>query len=209
MTWNAIYLFADDTSVQQRITYISSFDKVNRDHQRLTAFGEQWLIIFNAVKIEYMIISRKRNRPNYPELFLNGELISVVDQHTHLGVTFSNTLSWSSHNNASIARADRRLSVIRRSQNLLPRTCKEMRYKTTIHPVLDYDDIKYDPCLKSESEAIKKFQRKAALVCTGAFRITSNCHLLNELRWKKWKTAEPSIDKYYFTKLLIHFHLPT
>ena len=68
-----INLFADDTSVQQRITDRTSFDKVNRDLQRLTVFGEQWLIIFNAIKTEYMIISRKRNRPNYPELFLNGE----------------------------------------------------------------------------------------------------------------------------------------
>ena len=63
-----------------------------------------------------MIISRKRNRPNYPESFLNGEPISEVDQHTHLSVTFNNTLSWSSHINAVIAKADRRLSVIRRSK---------------------------------------------------------------------------------------------
>ena len=35
-----INLFADDTSVQQRITDITSFDKVNRDLQRLTVFGE-------------------------------------------------------------------------------------------------------------------------------------------------------------------------
>ena len=54
-----------------------------------------------------------------------------------------------------------------------------MLYKTTIRPVLDYGDIIYDPCLKSESEAIEKFQRKAALVCTGAFRITSYDRLLN------------------------------
>ena len=66
---------------------------------------------------------------------------------------------------------------------MLPRTCKEMLYKTTIRPVLGYGDIIYDPCLKSE--AIEKFQRKAALVSTGAFRITSNDRLLNELCWKK------------------------
>ena len=52
-----------------------------------------------------------------------------------------------------------------------------MLYKTTIRPVLDYGAIIYDPCLKSESEAIETFQRKAALVCTGAFRISSNVPL--------------------------------
>ena len=59
-----------------------------------------------------------------------------------------------------------------------------MLYKTTIRPVLDYGDIIYDPCLKSESNAIEKSQRKAALVCSG----TSNERLLNELGWGKMET---------------------
>ena len=45
-----INLFAVDTSVQQPIIDITSFDKVNRDLQRLSVFGEQWLILFNAIK---------------------------------------------------------------------------------------------------------------------------------------------------------------
>ena len=129
---------------------------------------------FQCIKTEYIIISRKRNRQNHPDLFLNGDVISEVDQHTHLEVTISNRLSWSSHINAAIAKADRRLSFIRRCQNILRRSCKEMLYKTTIRPVLDYGNIIYDQCLKSESDAIEKFQRKAVIVCPGAFRITSN-----------------------------------
>ena len=85
------------------------------------------------------------------------------------------------HINRAIAKADRRLNIIRRCQKVLPRSCKEMLYKTTIRPVLDYSDIIYDACLKSESDAIEKCQRKAALICTGAFRHTSNERLLNEL----------------------------
>ena len=46
-----VNLFADDTSFQQRIIDITSFDKVNRDLQRLTGFGKQWLMIFNALKL--------------------------------------------------------------------------------------------------------------------------------------------------------------
>ena len=63
-----------------------------------------------------------------------------------------------------------------------------MFYKTTICPVLDYGDIIYDACLKSESDAIVKCQRKAALICTGAFRQTSNERLLNELGWEKMES---------------------
>ena len=89
--------FADETSDQQSIIDITSFEKVNRDLQRLTVFGKQWLIHFNALKTENMIISRQRNRPIHPDIFLNGEPILEVDQHTHLEVTICNTLSWSVH----------------------------------------------------------------------------------------------------------------
>ena len=77
-----------------------------------------------------------------------------------------------------------------------------MLYKTTIRPVLDYGDIIYDPCLKSESEAIEKFQRKAALVCTGAFRITSNERLLNELGLEKMETRRKVHRQTLFYKIV-------
>ena len=72
-----------------------------------------------------------------------------------------------------------------------------MLYKTTVRPVLDYGVIIYDPCLKSESEAVETFQRKGALVCIGWVQ---NHQYRSSVKWimleKKWKTAEPSIDKY-------------
>ena len=64
-------IFADDTSVQQSIIDITFFEKVNRDLQRLTVFGKQCLILFNALETEYKIISRQQNRPNHPDIFLN------------------------------------------------------------------------------------------------------------------------------------------
>ena len=56
-----------------------------------------------------------------------------------------------------------------------------MLYKAIIRPVLNNGDIIYDACLKSKSDAIEKCQCKAALICTGTFRLTSNERLLNEL----------------------------
>ena len=65
-----------------------------------------------------------------------------------------------------------------------------MLYKITIRPVFDYGDIIYDACLNSKSDAIEKSQRKAALICTGAFIHTSNERLFNEEGWEKQKAAE-------------------
>ena len=65
-----INLFADDTSVRQRINNVASFEIVNRDLQRLTSYGAQCLVKFNATKTDYIIITRKRNRSNHPNLIL-------------------------------------------------------------------------------------------------------------------------------------------
>ena len=54
-----VNLFADDTSVQQRINNANSFDIVNRDLQRLTSYGVQWLVKYNATKNYYMIVSKR------------------------------------------------------------------------------------------------------------------------------------------------------
>ena len=133
-----------------------------------------------------MIVSKKRNHlVNHPDLILNGEIISESENHTHLGVTINNKPSWSVHINMTIAKANRRLSVIRRCRDQIPRPCRVILYKTIIRPVLNYGDIIYDSCLKSKTEALEKFQRKAALVCSGAFKIISHEKLLKELGWSK------------------------
>ena len=47
-----------------------------------------------------------------------------------------------------------------------------------VRPIFDYGDALHDSCLKSESVSVENFQRKAALICTGAFSITSHERLL-------------------------------
>ena len=69
---------------------------------------------------------------------------------------------------------------MRRSKHILPRSCLDKLYKSMILPLLDYCDVIYDSCTMYESEQLDKLQRKACLLCTGAFRITSNEKLLKE-----------------------------
>ena len=71
-------------------------------------------------------------------------------------MTINDKLTWSVYINMAIAEADRLLSVIRRCRDQIPRSCRVTLYKTIIRPVLDYGDIIYDSCLKSESEALEK-----------------------------------------------------
>ena len=63
---------------------------------------------------------------------------------------------------------------MRRSKYILPRSCLDKLYKSMTLPLFDYCDVIYDSCTMYESEQLDKLQRKASLLCTGAFRLTCN-----------------------------------
>ena len=75
---------------------------------------------------------------------------------------------------------------MRKSKHILPKSCLDKLYKSMVRPFLDYCDVIYDSCPMYESKRLDKLQRKASLLCTGAFRITSNEKVLKELGWLKF-----------------------
>ena len=180
-----VNLFADDTSIQKCLDNYEAFKVINEDLLKLSSYGSQWLISFNALKTEYIIVSKKKTRGSHPDLFLNDTKITEANHHKHLGLIISNTMSWSYHINEILAKAEKRLSIMRRSKHILPRSCLDKLYKSMIRPLLDYCDVIYDSCTMYESQRLDKLQRKASLLCTGAFRITSNEKVLKELGWSK------------------------
>ena len=193
-----VNLFADDTSIQKCLDSHADFKVINDDLLKLSIYGTQWLITFNALKTEYIIVSKRKTRAMHPDLFLNDTNFTEVNNHKHLGLTISNNMSWLSHINEILAKAEKRLSMMRRSKHILPRSCLDKLYKSMIL----HCDVIYDSCTMYESEQLDKLQRKASLLCTGAFRITSNEQLLKELGWPKLKNRRTSHRLVLFYKIL-------
>ena len=69
-------------------------------------------------------------------------------------------------------------------------------------PLLDYCDVIYDSCTMYESQRLDKLQRNASLLCTGAFRITSNEKVLKELGWSKLANRRTNHRLVLFYKIL-------
>ena len=53
-----------------------------------------------------------------------------------------------------------------------------------IRPVIEYGHLLYDNCTSTAANSLEKFQRKAAIACTGAYKHTSYLSLLSELNWE-------------------------
>ena len=95
---STIRLFADDTSLYLIVdSPLEAAMTLNRGVSRVYAWAKKWLVTFNPDKSEALLISRKYNRPYYPPICMNGQPISEVNSHKHLGIILSNDCTWHAH----------------------------------------------------------------------------------------------------------------
>ena len=177
-----VFLFADDTSLLEYITDpIQSFDKINRDLNRLHLWASQWLLTFNPTKTEYIVFSKKLIKEQYPSLYLGTEKVQEVIKHKQLGVTFNNQMNFKDQIQDCCTKAMKRITALKRIQNKLARQSKLQIYCTFIHPILEYGWQLYDNSPQNILSKLEKAQREALLVVTRAYKKTSHNELLKEV----------------------------
>ncbi len=180
------YLFADDTSLLEVINprnIDGTFLKINRDLEVLSNWASQWRVNYNASKTVYMIVSNKKNQIVYPNLYLNGQILTKVTSHKHLGITITRDMSRNLHVDAVIKKAASRLSGINRIRFLITRKARVSLYNALVLPILEYGGVIFDNCALYLKQRMESLQRRAAIICTCAFRNTSYERLLEELGW--------------------------
>ena len=120
-------LFVDYTSILKCLDSHDDFKVINDDLLKLSAYGTQWLITFNALKTEYIIVSNRKTRAMHPDLLLNDTKLTEVNNHNHLGLTIGINMSWSSHINEILVKAEKRLE----GQNILYQEVALISYTKT------------------------------------------------------------------------------
>ncbi len=108
-----------------------------------------------------------------------------VFEHKNLGLIFTPSLSWSKHISAVITKANRHLGVLKKNKYILSRKSLEIGYFSFIRPILEYGDLIYDLCFKSDSDKLENVQLEAARIATGCKSHTSHGQLYSELGWIK------------------------
>ena len=91
-------LFADDAFVlkksNDRITITST---LNNDVIKIGTWSNQWLVIFSEIKCKFMLVTNKKRSQANIQITFNNILLDKVSEHTSLGLTISNQMSWASH----------------------------------------------------------------------------------------------------------------
>ena len=199
--------FADDTT----FIYITKTPSaapaiITNQLCTLTRWSKQWRVTFNASKTHFMYITYKHNRPQIDPIYLDNTVISEVTSHTNLGLLIKNNLSWKDHVNSLVEKAQRRLNILARYKYTLPRAVKERLYITMVRPILEYGDVIYDAAPLSTVNLVERVQRRAALICTGAYRHTETQALLRELSWQPLSTRRHTHKLTLFYKIYHHIY---
>ena len=177
-----IFLFADDTSLIEYITNpVISFDKINRDLQRLYLWSSQWLVSFNPSKTEYIVFSKRLNKVAYGDLKLGDVTLEKVEQHKQLGIILNDRMTFDDHANYCAKNAMKRISALKRVNHRFPRRSRLQIYLSFIRPVLEFGWQFYDNTSKDISDKLERVQREALLTVTGAYKKTKHSSLLKEV----------------------------
>ncbi len=112
-----------------------------------------------------MLITKKRNAIQPPQLQLNGVPLEQVEHFKYLGIFFSSDLIWSTHVDSICSRARKLVVLFRRfSANVDSQTLLEM-YKLLVRPHLEYAAQVWNPHLIKNITKLEDIQKLALRMC--------------------------------------------
>ena len=122
-----------------------------------TAWAKQWLVSFNPLKTEAVLLTLKLFE-TFPNLFFNDTEIKFVQDHKHLGLTLSSNEQWHTHIKTIIASATNGIGVMR-------------KLKYTFHRIALSQTVQ---------DCLALMQNEAARIVTGLTRSASLENLYRE-----------------------------
>ena len=197
-----IRLFADDTSLFIVVENPdTAAQTLNSDLDKITKWAKDWLVSFNPIKTETLLISRKLIQPAHPPLHMLNIQISEVENHKHLGLYFSNDGSWYTHITYIKEKAWKRINIMRKLKFQLDRKSLEIIYTVFIRPILEYGNEIWDNCTQYEKDDLEKIQIKAARIATGTTKLVSIKNLYSEIGWETLETRRKKQKLVLFYKM--------
>ena len=119
----------------------------------------------NVVKTKCMLLhSSWRISTSALEVQLNGRSIDQVLRNTFLGVTITDTLSWSDHIDQICSKASRGLNLLCKLAWFLPRSALVCYYNAYVLPHLMYAAPVWSSCTMAQSTKLERLQNFAACI---------------------------------------------
>ena len=123
------------------------------------------MVSFNPNKTEAILFSTVAVFE--PRLIFDNTELVFVDNHKHLGLTFSSDCKWHTHIDNILASASRMLGIIRNLKFRLGRKALNQIYLSNLRPLLEYAAVVWDGRTLYEKRKTEQVQYEAARLVTG------------------------------------------
>ena len=115
---------------------------------------------------------------------MDNTVISESSSHKHLGLTFSNTCTWSEHIKLITDTAWSRLNLLRVLKFRIKRRALQKLYFAFIRPLLEYSALSGTTVLLKTKKKLESIHTEAARIITGATKLCYIEKLYSELGWE-------------------------
>ena len=138
-------------------------------------------------------------KPFHPQVFFNEFPVERSVSQKHLGLHLDQKYGFSKHINEKISKTQKRISVIKKRYNILPKNALLTIYKSRFRPYLDYGDIVFDqPNNQSESLSLRWLRRLCTLYKIKIERTPKYLYKLIPLKNNAYDTRSThSVGTYY------------
>ena len=151
-------------------------------------------------QVQEEIFSRKIKNLLHPTLLFNNISLSNSLFQKHLDLTLDIKLNFSEHKESITKKSSKTIGLLRKFQQILPRSSLLTIYKAFIRSQSDYADIIYDEAYNSAfHDKLESIQYNTCLAITGGVRETSTEKIYQELGLESLKSRR------WFRKLC-HFY---
>ncbi|KAK3101818.1 hypothetical protein FSP39_006589, partial [Pinctada imbricata] len=177
-------LFADDCLLYRKIKSPEDQVTLQRDHDKLQDWEDQWLMRFNPDKCEVLRVTNRKS-PLHAYYTIHGHTLNTVDSAKYLGLTITKNLSWDTHIDRVTKKANSTLAFLRRNISKCPTPIKAQCYSTLVRPTIEYASCVWSPAKRETINKLERVQRRAARFATGDYQRTSSVTaMLQQLQWQ-------------------------
>ena len=172
-------IFADDIlSMATGKDQQECCEKLQADLTSIDAWATKWKMGLNAKKTVCLTVTRQAEPVIY--LNINGEIITEVSAHKHLGLTLEKDLKWREHVRNITSRAEHRLAILKSYSNRFSRETLLLLYTVYIRPILEYANVVWCNTTMAENERLEDINRSGLRTAMGAKLGTSHAFLYDE-----------------------------
>ena len=134
-------LFADDSSLFYSASSLVDIEGlIKHDVRLLVVWAKQWPIKFNPLKTEAILFTLKKIE-HFPNLIFNDTQIKFVEDHKHLGLTFSSNGKWHKHIGNILNSAAKVVGIMRKLKFTLSRIALNQIYVSYVLPIIEYSSV--------------------------------------------------------------------